>query len=71
MNPGSKDKGQREQSVGNRPPERPGGRALWINMDPLMVVCRIGETVDPVLRDQLPVGRAKLTTSRPLKLAEA
>ena len=40
--------------------ERAAGRALGVHVDPLVVVGRVGESVDPVLLDPAPRRRTQV-----------
>ena len=44
----------------DRRPERPGCSGLGVGVDPLRVVRRVGELVDPLLRDDAPLGEEVL-----------
>jgi hypothetical protein len=51
---------QREQPVGDRSAEGARGRALGVDVDPLVVLGRVGEEVHAVLRDLEPLGGTEL-----------
>ena len=62
---------QRVVAVGDRAAERRLLRALGIDVDPLVVAGGVGERVDVVLGDLVPVGDAELLALGPLELVES
>jgi hypothetical protein len=46
--------------VRDGPPERPGSGPLAIDVDPLVVAGRVGEQVNSLLGDHVPIAGAKI-----------
>ena len=61
---------QCQQPVCDRPAERATGRALRVDVDPLMVVGGVGEHIDAVLCDLEPLRRTDLAALRRDQLIE-
>ena len=62
---------QRVVAVGDRAAERRLARALRVDVDPLVVAGDVGERVDVVLGDLVPVGGAEVLALRLLELVES
>jgi hypothetical protein len=55
----SRDEGQREVPMRDRPAERAGRGAFGVDVDPLVVTGCVGELVDLLLGDLVPTTRSK------------
>jgi len=57
--------------MGDRPAERPRRGTFGINVNPLVILRVIGESVDPGLVDREPVGRADFLPDDCFELGQA